>query len=84
MSERNRHYTSADGLIARAGRASEDPNAMTLDATLGRLARHVAAIVKENPDLDEAAVVKGARLRLKAEMAALAKKSAEARRRRAS
>ena len=75
----DRVYTSADGLIARAGRAAEDPHAMTTDATLGRLARICAAIVKENPDLTPEQVAKGARLQLRAEMAQLGRKSAEAR-----
>lgn len=75
-----REYTSTDGLIARAGRAAEDPQEMTKDATLTRLARHCIAVIKENPDLDEKQVAKAARLKLRAEMALLARKSAAARR----
>lgn len=71
--------TSTSGLIRRAGRAAEDPAKMTLDATLGRLAKHVVAIVRENPDLEDKAIAKGARLRLRAEMADLARKRTAAR-----
>ncbi len=75
-----RQYTSADGLVARAGRAAEDPQEMTRDATLTRLARHVAEVLKENPELTAEQAARGARLRLKAEMAVLARKSAAKRR----
>jgi hypothetical protein len=61
--------TTAEALAARAGRAHEDPRAMTVDAMLGKLAKYVVAIVRKNPDLDDAALAKGARLMLKAEMA---------------
>lgn len=75
-----RTYTSADGLIARAGRAAEDPQAMTSDATLTRLAKHVAAVLRENPSLDDRQAANAARLRLRAEMVQLARRSAAARR----
>lgn len=71
--------STAEALKARAGRAHEDPRAMTQDALLGRLAKHVVAIVRKNPDLDDAAVAKGARLLLRAEMAERAEQSAKAR-----
>jgi hypothetical protein len=71
--------TTAEALKARAGRAHEDPRAMTADAMIGRLAKHVVAIVRKNPELPDADVAKGARLLLKAEMAELAEKSARAR-----
>jgi hypothetical protein len=71
--------STAEALKARAARAHEDPRAMTQDAMLGRLAKHVVAIVRKNPDLDDAAVAKGARLKLRAEMAELAEKSKAAR-----
>jgi hypothetical protein len=75
-----RHTLStADALKARAGRAHEDPRAMTMDAMLGRLARHVVTIVRKNPDLDDKDVAKGARLMLKAEMAERAEQSKRAR-----
>ena len=71
--------TTAEALKARAGRAHEDPRAMTADALLGRLAKHVVAIVRKNPGLDDAAIAKGARLMLRAEMAERAEQSARAR-----
>lgn len=74
-----RRYTSTDGLIMRAGRAAENPVEMTRDATLTRLAKHVAAVLRENPDLDDKQAANAARLRLRAEMADLAKRSARAR-----
>ena len=79
MPQRRRTYTSTDGLIARAGRAAEDPNEMTRDATLTRLAKHVAAVLRENPALDDRQAANAARLRLRAEMAQLGRKSAAAR-----
>ena len=71
--------STAEALKARAGRAHEDPQAMTVDAMLGRLAKHAIAIIRKNPDLDDAAVAKGARLMLRAEMAERAEQSAKAR-----
>jgi hypothetical protein len=71
--------TVAEALKARAGRAHEDPREMTADAYLGRLAKHVVTIIRKNPDLDDKAVAKGARLLLKAEMAELAERSKQAR-----
>lgn len=71
--------STAEALAARAGRAHEDPRAMTVDAMLGKLAKYVVAIVRKNPDLDDAALAKGARLMLKAEMAEKAEKSAKVR-----
>lgn len=79
MPQRRRTYTSADGLIARAGRAAEDPYRMTQEATWGKIAKHCAALAAENPDLTPDQIAKGARLRLRAEMAELAKKSVKAR-----
>lgn len=72
-------FTSTDGLIARAGRAAEDPQEMTKDANLTRLAKHCIAVLRENPELTDEQAAKGARLRMRAEMAQLAKRSAEAR-----
>jgi hypothetical protein len=43
----DRVYTSADGLRARAGRASEDPAAMTKDASLTRLGKFIAQALKK-------------------------------------
>jgi len=67
-------------VIARAERAAEDPVAMTTEATLTRLAKHVAVVLRENPNLTDKQVANAARLRLRAEMLKLAELSAEARR----
>lgn len=75
--------TRGEALIMRAGRAHEDPVAMTSDALLGRLARHVIDIVRANPDLTDDQVARGARLRVKAEMTRRAELSAAARKTRA-
>lgn len=80
MPRGNRTYTSADGLIARAGRAHEDPVEMTAPATMTRMAKYVAAVLKENPDLTAEQAAKGAVLKLRADMVMLARKSAAARR----
>jgi hypothetical protein len=72
--------TPTTALKARAARAHEDPVAMSADAYLGRLAKHVVALIKLNPDLTDAQLAKGARLRLRAEMAERAQQSAAARR----
>jgi hypothetical protein len=77
------HRSSLNGLTMRAGRAAEDPHAMTVDATLGRLAKHMAAVHTENPDLTPDELARAARLRLRAEMGQLARKSAAARQARA-
>ena len=74
-----RTLSTADALRARAGRAHEDPRAMTTDAYLGRLAKYAVEIIRLNPDLDDRAVAKGARLKLKAEMAERAEQSKQAR-----
>lgn len=71
--------STAEALRARAGRAHEDPREMTVDARLSRLTRFAVEIIRKNPHLDDAAVVKGARLMLRAEMTELAEKSAKAR-----
>lgn len=71
--------TRAEALHARAGRAHEDPYEMTVDALLGRLAKHAIAIIRKNPELDDKSVAKGARLQLRAEMAERAARSAEVR-----
>ena len=44
--------TSAAGVIARAGRAHEDPHEMTAAATAARLSKYIAIALKKNPDLD--------------------------------
>ena len=74
--------TTAEALHARAGRAHEDPYAMTTDAPLGRLPNYVIAIVRKNPDLGDKEVAKAARLLLKADMAERAERSAQVRRER--
>lgn len=73
------HHSSLNGLTMRAGRAAEDPAAMTAPATLTRMAKYVAAILKENPDLTEDQAARGAWLKLRADMGQLARKSAAAR-----
>jgi hypothetical protein len=77
---RNRVYTSADGLMARAGRAHENPAEITAPATMTRMAKYVAEIAKKNPDLTPEQMARGAVLLCRADMARLARKSAEARR----
>lgn len=84
MPRGNRTYTSADGLIARAGRAHEDPAEMTRDATETRIARYIVEVLKENPDLTPLEAARGGRLRMRADMARLAQKSAAARKEAAS
>lgn len=49
----------------------------TTDELLGRLAHHVRELLRENPSLTDAQVAKGARLRLKAEMAERAQQPGE-------
>lgn len=73
---RNRVYGTADGVIARAGRASEDPHAMTDDARWGKIAKHVAIVLKENPNLTAEQAAKAGRLRLRAEMTKLSRSRA--------
>ena len=80
MSRTSRVYTPADGLIARAGRAHEDPATMTAPATLSRMAGYCIKVLKANPNLTEKQAVKAATLLLRADMAKLARKSAAARR----
>lgn len=75
----SRTYTSADGLIARAGRAHEDPAAMTAPATMARMGRYVYRVLRQNPDLTEKQAINAATLQLRADMAKLARKSARAR-----
>jgi hypothetical protein len=64
----------------RAARASEDPVAMTTDATLVRLAKYVAQVLRENPALDDLQAARAARLRLRADMTLMAEKREAARR----
>lgn len=78
-----RVYDSTDGLVARAGRAHEDPKAMTSDANWSRMARHVAEALKANPDLTAEQAAKAGRLTLRAEMAQLGRQAVAARRQRA-
>jgi hypothetical protein len=78
-----RTYTSLDGIIARAGRATEDPVAMTRDANETRLAKHIAEALKANPELTPLQAARAGRQLLRAEMARMAKRSAEVRAERA-
>lgn len=64
----------------RAARAAEDPVAMTTDATLVRLAKYVAQVLRENPDLDDLQAARAARLKLRADMTLMAEKREAARR----
>ena len=80
MPRRARTYTSSDGLIARAGRAAEDPAEMTAPATMTRMAGYVAKVLVKNPALTPEQAAKAAVLLLRADMAKLARKSADARR----
>lgn len=52
---------------------------MTADARMTRLIKYAAEIIRENPDLTDLQVANAARLRMKADMTVLARKSAEAR-----
>jgi len=82
MSHRAGAYnrSSLAGLTARAGRTAEDPNEMTVPATMARMAKYVAAVLKENPSLTAEQAARGAALRLRADMGQLARRSAGARR----
>lgn len=53
---------------------------MTEQANRSRMARHIAAALKENPDLAADQAAKAGRERMQAEMARLAQRSAAARR----
>lgn len=79
VNEHRRSLSRAEALHMRAGRAHEDPVAMTSDATLTRLAKHIAAALKKNPDLTPLQAANAGRLLLKDEMTQLARKSAAAR-----
>ena len=72
--------SKGDALAMRAARAHEDPVAMATDATLTRLARYVARVLKKNPDLSEEEAAKAARLLLRADMTRMAEKREAARR----
>ena len=72
--------SKGDALAMRAARAHEDPVAMTTDATLTRLARYVARVLKKNPDLSEEEAAKAARLLLRADMTLMAERREAARR----
>lgn len=71
--------TSLAGLTARAGRAAEDPCEMTVPATMHRMAKYVAAVLKENPDLTADQAARAAALKLRADMGQLARKSVASR-----
>jgi hypothetical protein len=80
-SKRNRIYTSTDGLIARAGRAHENPAAMTADATWVRMAKYIAEVLQKTPELTPIEAARAGKLLMRADMARLAKRSAAARQR---
>ena len=73
------HQSALNGLVMRAGRAAEDPAEMTAPATMTRMAKYVAAVLKENPSLTAEEAARGAVLKLRADMGQLAAKSAKAR-----
>jgi hypothetical protein len=75
-----RTLSKVEALSMRAARAHEDPVAMTTDAILTRLARYVARVLKQNPELTEAQAANAARLLLRADMTAMAEKREAARR----
>lgn len=64
----------------RAARAAEDPVAMTTDATLVRLAKYVAQVLRENPNLDDLQAARAAKLKLRADMTLMAEKREAGRR----
>jgi hypothetical protein len=66
--------------MARAGRAHEDPAEMTAPATMTRMAKYVAQVAAKNPNLTPDQMAKAAVLLCRADMARLARKSADARR----
>ena len=75
-----RTFSSSEALHARAGRAHEDPVAMTSAALITRLAKHVAVVLRKNPSLTDKQAANAARLLLKDEMSQLALRSVAARR----
>jgi hypothetical protein len=75
-----RTLSKGEALSMRAARTHEDPVAMTTDATLTRLARYVARVLKQNPELTDAQAANAARLLLRADMTAMAEKREAARR----
>lgn len=75
----SKYRSKTSGIVARAARAAEDPVEMTADARMTRLIKYAAEIIRENPDLTDLQVANAARLRMKADMTVLARKSAEAR-----
>jgi hypothetical protein len=81
MPRRNFDYnrSSAAGIIARAGRAHEDPDEMTVPATMTRMAKYVARAWEANPSLTPDQAARAGYLLLRADMARLNRKSAEAR-----
>lgn len=76
----DKRKTPLQGLRARAGRAAEDPVAMTVPAVMTRMAKYVARVLKENPDLTAEQAARGAYLLLRAEMAERSAKGVAARR----
>jgi len=76
-----RHDLSrAEAIMARAGRSAEDPREMTEVARMAWLLRFVADAYAENPDRPRKEIVAAAKLKMRAHMAALGRKSAAARR----
>jgi hypothetical protein len=75
-----RSLSKGEALSMRAARAHEDPSAMTADATWTRMARYVARVLKQNPNLSEREAANAARLLLRADMTVMAEKREAARR----
>lgn len=64
-----RVYTNRQrATIARSARATEDPAEMTVSATMTRMSRYVARVLKENPSLTEDQAARAATLLLRADM----------------
>jgi hypothetical protein len=75
-----RSLSKGEALTMRAARAHEDPAAMTSEATLTRMARYVAEVLKRNPELTPLAAARAARLKMRADMTTMAEKREAARR----
>jgi hypothetical protein len=74
--------TTSEQARALRARKTGDPKTWTVDAYLSRLARHVIAAHREQPDITDDALAATARQRLRAEMTELAARSAGVRRER--
>lgn len=65
----NRIYTDRQrATLARSARASEDPGEMTASATMTRMAKYVARVLTENPNLTPDQAARAATLLCRADM----------------